>query len=138
MSNAHWSYEEIKKRHDQYEEQITTLKRENEALNRRVLDEVKDAQTERGIAIALKREWENDGFDKGYTKCSKFVDELEARIVNLVVDNIALETENATLKRGIAEAKLQIVYLHEKFQETGSGNAVLAKIDTLLMAKENE
>ena len=32
MSNDYWSYEEIKKRHDQYEEQIAALKRENEQL----------------------------------------------------------------------------------------------------------
>ena len=43
----------------------------------------------------------NDGFDKGYTKCSKFIDELEARIVNLVVDNIALDGECAALKRAM-------------------------------------
>ena len=38
--------------------------------------------------------------------------------------------------RGMAlalkEAKLQIEYLHEKFGETGSGNAVLAKINRVL------
>lgn len=32
----------------------------------------------------------------------------------------------------LKEARLEITYLHEKFQETGSGNAVLARIDALL------
>lgn len=32
----------------------------------------------------------------------------------------------------LREAKLQIEYLHDKFQQTGSGNAVLARIDSML------
>ena len=35
----------------------------------------------------------------------------------------------------LAEAGTQIVYLHEKFQETGSGNAVLGKIYSYLRGK---
>lgn len=36
------------------------------------------------------------------------------------------------LRNVLAEAKLQIEYLHDKFGETGSGNAVLAKIERVL------
>ena len=39
-----------------------------------------------------------DGFDRGYTKGTKFVDELEARIANLVID------KNETFWRGYAYA----------------------------------
>lgn len=38
----------------------------------------------------------------------------------------------ARLEEALREAALQIEYLHEKFQETGSGNAVLAKIGEAL------
>lgn len=37
----------------------------------------------------------------------------------------------------LQEAKLQIEYLQSKFQETGSGNAVLSNID-ILLKKEQE
>ena len=36
------------------------------------------------------------------------------------------------LRAILAEARLQIEYLHEKFGETGSGNAVLARITEAL------
>ena len=39
-----------------------------------------------------------EGFDRGYTKATKFVDELEARIANLVID------KNETFWRGYAYA----------------------------------
>lgn len=44
------------------------------------------------------------------------------------------------LVEALTEAKLQIEYLHEKFKATGSGNAVLAKIEAALAlaALENE
>lgn len=32
----------------------------------------------------------------------------------------------------LEEAKLQIVYLHGKFQETGTGNSVISRINNLL------
>ena len=36
------------------------------------------------------------------------------------------------LRRTLHEAALQIEYLHEKFHETGTGNATLAKIASVL------
>jgi len=42
------------------------------------------------------------------------------------------EAEIVRLREALRDASLQIEYLHEKFQETGSGNAVLAKLRTLL------
>ncbi|MBS0343807.1 MAG: hypothetical protein JSS56_25155 [Proteobacteria bacterium] len=38
----------------------------------------------------------------------------------------------AALRATLREARVQIKYLHEKFQETGSGNGVLARIDAAL------
>jgi hypothetical protein len=43
-----------------------------------------------------------------------------------------LRVENAELRAALNEAVLQIEYLHEKFRETGSGNAVVARIRNLL------
>lgn len=40
--------------------------------------------------------------------------------------------ENARLRDVLREAKLQIEYLHGKFQETGSGNSTLQKIEFAL------
>lgn len=37
-------------------------------------------------------------------------------------------------RAALEEARAQIEYLHEKFQETGSGNGVLARIDAALNA----
>ena len=42
------------------------------------------------------------------------------------------EAEIVRLREALRDASLQIEYLHEKFQETGSGNAVLAKLRTFL------
>jgi hypothetical protein len=39
------------------------------------------------------------------------------------------------LRAALEEARLQIEYLHDKFRETGSGNAALARIDAA--RKEN-
>jgi hypothetical protein len=36
------------------------------------------------------------------------------------------------LLEALEGAKLQIIYLHEKFKETGSGNGELAKIDAAI------
>jgi hypothetical protein len=41
------------------------------------------------------------------------------------------------LFEALLEAKLQIQYLHDKFSQTGSGNAILARIDAAL-AKAQE
>ncbi len=41
----------------------------------------------------------------------------------------------AALEAVLGEARLQLEYLHEKFQPTGSGNAVLARINAALAAK---
>lgn len=46
--------------------------------------------------------------------------------------NEAMAAEIEMLRATIHEAGLQIQYLHEKFRQTGSGNAVLAKIATVL------
>ena len=61
------------------------------------------------------------------------------------VDNRQEWTANATLAasapdlhEALAEARLQIVYLHEKFKETGTGNSVLAKIDAALSRARGE
>ena len=43
-----------------------------------------------------------------------------------------IAADRAGLVGLLAEAKLQIEYLHDKFKETGSGNAVLGKIDSAL------
>jgi len=40
------------------------------------------------------------------------------------------------LVQAVEQAKMQIEYLHEKFQETGSGNAVLSKLDRVLEKAE--
>ena len=40
--------------------------------------------------------------------------------------------ETAAMREALHEAKMQIEYLHDMFKATGSGNAVLAKIDTAL------
>jgi hypothetical protein len=40
--------------------------------------------------------------------------------------------EIARLRAALRDARLQIEYLHGKFQATGSGNAVLARIDAAL------
>lgn len=37
----------------------------------------------------------------------------------------------------LADAKLQIEYLQEKFQETGTGNAVIARLERTLQDIEN-
>lgn len=38
----------------------------------------------------------------------------------------------AKLVNALKESRAQIEYLHDKFQETGSGNAILARIDAAL------
>lgn len=45
------------------------------------------------------------------------------------------EAERDKLAGVLREAKLQIEYLHEKFQETGTGNTILARIDAVLTSK---
>lgn len=47
----------------------------------------------------------------------------------------AAETRAEHLTQAVIGARLQIEYLHEKFQETGSGNAVLARINVALAAR---
>ena len=54
-------------------------------------------------------------------KCAEEIDALRARV--------------ARLEEALSEARLQIEYLHGKFKETGSGNAVLARIDSALGEK---
>ena len=50
-------------------------------------------------------------------------------------DYAALRARVARLEEALREAKLQIEYLHGKFQETGSGNSALARIDSALEEK---
>ena len=50
-------------------------------------------------------------------------------------DYAALRARVARLEEALKEARLQIEYLHGKFQATGSGNAVLARIDSALEEK---
>ena len=45
--------------------------------------------------------------------------------------------EMGKLIETLQDAKLQIEYLHEKFQPTGSGNSVLNNIETVLKNYEN-
>lgn len=47
-------------------------------------------------------------------------------------DEEQMANEIEMLRGVLREAKLQIEYLHDKFQTTGSGNAVLAKISAAL------
>ena len=57
-------------------------------------------------------------------------DWLQFERVSLTLGEIREMKQEATrLRELLAEAARQIVYLHEKFQETGSGNAVLARIN---------
>jgi hypothetical protein len=51
------------------------------------------------------------------------------------MDRAAMADEIVELRAALAEAVLQIEYLHEKFRETGSGNAVVARIRNLLTAE---
>jgi hypothetical protein len=43
-----------------------------------------------------------------------------------------LREENEELRKALAEAVLQIEYLHGRFEETGSGNTVIARSRALL------
>ena len=43
-----------------------------------------------------------------------------------------LEGERRELREGAGMAKLQIEYLHGKFKETGTGNAVLVRLNAIL------
>lgn len=43
-----------------------------------------------------------------------------------------------TMYAALAEAALQLEYLHEKFTETGSGNAVLARIRDVMAKARGE
>lgn len=50
--------------------------------------------------------------------------------------NARLISAAPDMYEALQEARLQIQYLHEKFQETGTGNAALAKIDAALSKAE--
>ena len=54
------------------------------------------------------------------------------------VANAYLIAAAPRLYKALESARLQIEYLHEKFQETGSGNAVLAQINEALRAARKE
>jgi hypothetical protein len=45
---------------------------------------------------------------------------------------------NAKMLEALKESKLQIEYLHERFWETGSGNMVLAKIQSAIKLATGE
>jgi hypothetical protein len=46
-----------------------------------------------------------------------------------------LREENERLREGIRDAILQIDYLHGKFEETGTGNAIISRLETMLQTK---
>lgn len=60
------------------------------------------------------------------------IDQLHERIAALEAQVSAAQE----VVKAARDAKLQIEYLHEKFQETGTGNAVLAKLNAALAAAE--
>ena len=62
---------------------------------------------------------------------SNFGNVLAVSIGNEIKRADDLESINTELYDLLGEAALQIEYLQEKFQETGSGNAMLSKIKTL-------
>lgn len=56
---------------------------------------------------------------------------LEKSIADAIKQEILKATQHPDLSlavEALKEAELQIVYLHDKFQETGSGNQAIAKI----------
>ena len=54
------------------------------------------------------------------------------RTFEQTVAAVLREIDYAELVAVLEEARLQIKYLHEKFQETGSGNSVLSRINAVL------
>ena len=65
----------------------------------------------------------NDSFHKGYAKASKFVDQLEGSIANLVIDKSQLKAENEALKKEILNWEM----LYGKYP---AGPALLAGKET--------
>jgi hypothetical protein len=68
-------------------------------------------------------------------------DEVAAMVLKIDADALiealnqklaAAEAEKERLREALKESKLQIEYLHSKFSETGTGNAVLCRIDYAL------
>lgn len=55
---------------------------------------------------------------------------------HLRAERDALRQQLATVREAAQEAILQIEYLHQKFQETGSGNQVVARLRVLAAAQE--
>lgn len=53
-----------------------------------------------------------------------------------VIDGLVAERDQ--LQGALEEAKAQISYMHEKFQETGSGNGTIARIDRVLASLKGE
>lgn len=54
---------------------------------------------------------------------------LESEMADRIVK---LEGQVAELVDGIRDGRDQIIYLHAKFRQTGSGNQVLARLQSLL------
>ncbi len=52
--------------------------------------------------------------------------------------NAYLVAASPDMYEALKEARLQIEYLHDKFKETGTGNAVLAKIDRVIAKDEGK
>ena len=73
----------------------------------------------------LNQVFEPDAFVKYYASREKAVIAIKSLIEKQ-------QAETAAMREALHEAKLQIEYLHDMFKATGSGNAVLAKIDTVL------
>lgn len=60
------------------------------------------------------------------------IDEIVAMLVRKDERIAALEDENRRLKEVLQEALLQIEYMQQKFQPTGTGNSVISLIKTVL------
>ena len=70
-------------------------------------------------------------------KCNKLEPHVSECFMKGMIQTISalIAAREQPLIEALREAKLQIEYLHSKFKETGSRNAVIAKID-LALAKE--
>lgn len=105
------------------------------ALFPAALDEIETLRRALAAVTAERDVWLNAAQDAretlGYVE-GETTDDAACRVVAA----LAAEREaNAGLRGLLAEAQIQIVYLHEKFQTTGSGNAVLSRIDAALETK---
>jgi hypothetical protein len=64
------------------------------------------------------------GFDRGYTKGTKFVDELEAQIANLVIDKTALTGIETVLAQEVERLNDNVAALERVLYEVSKGNVI--------------